>query len=239
MPARPWPTIALLVAAPITLNLAFAGLGSAFDYPHVLGEPAADVLASFRHNQTAVVLWFVVLAVAAAALGPLAVLIGRLDRSPAMRAAVATGVAAAAVQAIGLARWPVAVPALAARAAEEGADSSAVRTFEVLGAVLGTGLGETAGYTLTAAWTALVAVALRRRLPTAWTALGYVCALLVLSGVLVPLHVPFTALANFAGYVLWSVWLLTFAALLVRHPAASAARHASAPAQPLGAPGPR
>ncbi|MGW4285150.1 DUF4386 domain-containing protein, partial [Nocardia sp. NPDC004750] len=91
MPARPWPVIALLVAAPITLNVAFAGLGSAFDYPHVLREPAAEVLALFRQNQTAVVTWFVVLAVAAAALAPLAVLIGRLDRGPAMRAGTATG----------------------------------------------------------------------------------------------------------------------------------------------------
>ncbi|MGW4090873.1 DUF4386 family protein [Nocardia sp. NPDC004718] len=238
MPARPWPVIALLVAAPITLNVAFAGLGSAFDYPHVLREPAAEVLALFRQNQTAVVTWFVVLAVAAAALAPLAVLIGRLDRGPAMRAAVATGVAAAAVQAIGLLRWPVAVPALAARAAEEGPDSSAVRTFEVLGAVLGTGLGETAGYTLTAAWTALVAIALRHRMPAVWSALGCACAVLVLSGVLVPLNVPLTAQANFAGYVLWSIWLLTFAALLACRPAASTARHDSASAQPVDAPRP-
>ncbi|WP_063821116.1 DUF4386 family protein [Nocardia araoensis] len=238
MPARPWPAIALLVAAPITLNVAFTGLGSAFDYPHVLREPAADVLALFRDNQTAVVAWFVVLALAAAALAPLAVLIGRLDRSPAMRAAVAAGVAAAAVQAIGLLRWPVAVPALAARAAEEGAGSSAVRTFEALGAVLGTGLGETAGYTLTAVWTALVAIALRHKMPTAWAAVGYVCAVLVLSGVLVPLGIPLMAQTNFVGYVLWSVWLLALAALLAYRPTDSTAGHDSAPARPLDAPRP-
>ncbi|MFI5537602.1 DUF4386 family protein [Nocardia sp. NPDC051900] len=238
MPARPWPAIALLVAAPITLNVAFAGLGSTFDYPHVLREPAAEVLALFRHNQTAVVAWFVVLAVAAAALAPLAVLIGKLDRTPAMRAAVAAGVAAAAVQAIGLLRWPVAVPALAARAAEEGPSSPAVRTFEALGAVLGTGLGETAGYTLTAAWTALVAIALRHRMPAAWSVLGYVCAVLVLSGVLVPLDIPLMAQTNFVGYVLWSLWLLAFAALLACRPSASAARHESTPAQRIDAPHP-
>jgi hypothetical protein len=35
-------------------------------------------------------------------------------------------------------------------------------------------------------------------------------------GVLSPLALPLVDLANFAGYVLWSAWLLIFAAALVR-----------------------
>jgi hypothetical protein len=56
------------------------------------------------------------------------------------------------------------------------------------------------------------------------TALGGVSAVLILAGVLSPLHVPGVDMANFIGYVLWSLWLVAFAVLLLRRrvPAASA-----------------
>ena len=40
-------------------------------------------------------------------------------------------------------------------------------------------------------------------------------AVLVLAGVLSPLDLPVIDLANFIGYVLWSVWLVVFAILLL------------------------
>jgi hypothetical protein len=46
--------------------------------------------------------------------------------------------------------------------------------------------------------------------------LGVAAAGLVLSGVLIPLHVPGTDATNFVGYVLWSVWLLAFAVIVWR-----------------------
>ena len=42
----------------------------------------------------------------------------------------------------------------------------------------------------------------------------------MLSGVLIPLGVPGTDFANFVGYVLWSVWLVGFAVVVWRAPAA-------------------
>ena len=48
--------------------------------------------------------------------------------------------------------------------------------------------------------------------------LGSVSAALVLAGVLSPLDLPLVDTANFAGYVLWSVWLALFAAVLVLRP---------------------
>ncbi|WP_216908420.1 DUF4386 domain-containing protein [Nocardia noduli] len=214
MSPRPFPTIALLIAAPLTLDLAFIGLGAVFDYPDVLGEPGFTVLATFRANQTAIVTWFCVLATAALTLAPLAVLIGRLERSASMRAAVGLGIAASLVQAVGLLRWPLLAPGLADRAAAEGPDSPAVQTFETLGMVLGTALGETLGYTLTATWTVCVAFALRGSLPRWFTAWALASAALIATGVLAPLDNPLPGLANFLGYILWSGWLLTFAVLL-------------------------
>ncbi|WP_431965080.1 DUF4386 family protein [Nocardia sp. bgisy134] len=218
MSTRPWPTIALLVAAPVALNVAFLGLGAVFDYPDVLQQPAPDVLELFRANRFAVITWFAVLAAAALALAPLAIRIGRLDNSPIMRRAVHLGVAAAAVQAIGLLRWPLLVPVLADRAAAEGPGSSAVRTFELLGSILGTALGETLGYLLTAAWITLVCLALRQTFPLWFTTLGYACAASIALGVLIPLDLPYVDTANFLGYILWSAWLLLFAALLTARP---------------------
>jgi len=67
-------------------------------------------------------------------------------------------------------------------------------------------VGETLGYLLTAAWTLLVLVALGRTFAGRWfIALGAVSAVLVLAGVLSPLDLPGIDLANFIGYVLWSV----------------------------------
>ncbi len=59
--------------------------------------------------------------------------------------------------------------------------------------------------------------ALGRTFAGRWfTALGAVSAVLVLAGVLSPLDLPGVDLANFVGYVLWSVWLVAFAVLLLR-----------------------
>ncbi|MFE6919848.1 DUF4386 family protein [Nocardia sp. NPDC057663] len=215
MRTKPWPAITLLISAPILMNLAFTGLGVSFDYPDVLQLPATEALAKFRAEQTTVVVLFGLLAAAACAFAPLAVLAGRLDDSTTMRWAVRAGVAAAIVQTIGLLRWPVLVPGLAGRIATEGPDSSAIHTFETVNTVLGTLIGETAGYILTALWTALVVAALRT--PRWFAVLGYVSAAAIATGVLVPLGVEAAGLTNFLGYLLWSAWLLAFAALLARH----------------------
>ena len=204
-------TAALLIAAAVLTNVAFLALGSVFDYPDVLAEPAGEILARFRASQTTVVTWFTVLALSAALFAPIALGVGRLSRHPAMRAAVPVGVAAAVVQVAGLARWPVLVPGYAARD-----DRAAFTTAHHL---LGTLLGETVGYTLTAAWTVLVLIALYRSLAGRWfTVLGGTSAALILSGVLIPLGVPGTDMANLLGYILWSLWLVAFAVVLLRRP---------------------
>ena len=110
-------TASLLVLAAVLANVAFAALGSIFNYPDVLDEPAGQVLAAFRDDQGAVSGWFGVLALAAALLAPVAIGVGRLSSSRAMRIAVRVGIAAAVVQVIGLLRWPILVPGYASDAA--------------------------------------------------------------------------------------------------------------------------
>ena len=214
-------TAVLLIAAAVLTNAAFTVLGSTFNYPDVLKEPVAVILASFRENQGQVSFWFAVLAVSAALFAPIAIGVGRLSTHRAMRVAVPVGIAAAVVQVIGLSRWPLLVPGFAADAA--GSDPAVVGqahdSFETAHRVLGTIVGETMGYAFTAAWTLLVVVALHRQLAGLWfSVLGAVSAVLIVSGVLSPLDLPVIDTANFVGYVLWSVWLVAFGVVLLRRP---------------------
>jgi hypothetical protein len=213
-------TASLLILAAVLANVGFTALGSIFNYPDVLDEPAGEVLAAFRDNQSAVSGWFSVLALSAALLAPIAIGVGRLSSQRAMRIAVPVGVAAAAVQVIGLLRWPFLVPGYASDAASSNAGVAAAGrdSFTTASDILGTAVGETLGYLLTATWTALVIVALGRRYAGRWfQVLGAVSAALVLVGVLSPLGLPVIDTANFLGYVLWSVWLIGLAVVIVVH----------------------
>jgi Domain of unknown function (DUF4386) len=213
-------TALLLVLAAVLANVAFAALGSIFDYPDVLDEPAGKVLAAFRDDQSAVSGWFSVLALSAALLAPIAVGVRRLSSARAMRIALPVGITAAAVQVIGLLRWPILVPGYASDAASgnAGVAAAARDSFTTASDILGTAVGETLGYLLTATWTVLVIVALGRRYAGRWfQVLGAASAMLVLAGVLSPFGLPVIDAANFLGYVLWSAWLIAFAIVMLVH----------------------
>jgi len=211
-------TAVLLILAAVLANLAFTALGSIFNYPDVLDEPAGQVLASFREHEGAVSAWFAVLALSAALFAPIAIGVGRLSTRRPMRYAVGVGIAAAVVQVIGLMRWPLLVPGYAsdAASADPSVAAGARDSFSTASDILGTAIGETLGYLLTAVWTALVIVALGRAFAGRWFAvLGGVSAALVFAGVFAPLGVELLDTANFLGYVLWSVWLIAFGVVLL------------------------
>jgi Domain of unknown function (DUF4386) len=213
-------TASLLILAAILANVGFTALGGIFNYPDVLDEPAGKVLASFRDSQDAVSGWFVVLALSAALLAPIAIGVGRLSTAKAMRIAVPIGITAAIVQVVGLLRWPILVPGYASDAASSNlaVAHDARDTFTTVSDVLGTGLGETVGYLLTATWTVLVVVALGRRYAGRWLqVLGVTSAVLVFAGVFSPLDLPVIDTANFVGYILWSAWLVSLAVVILLH----------------------
>ena len=172
-----------MVVAVVLANVAFLGLGSVFDYPDILQESADEILAEFRDDEGTIITLFVILALSAALLAPIAILLGRLAGNELGRWSIGVGIAAAVVQVIGLLRWPLIVPFLADR---EDTDA-----FETVHTVLGTVVGETLGYLLTATWTVLIIYALGQRLAGRWfTYLGLIAAALIAFGVLVPLDVP-------------------------------------------------
>jgi hypothetical protein len=195
-----------LTAAALLAAAGFTALGSVFDYPAILEAPTGEILALYRSAPGAVSGWFGVLVVGAALLAPAAVALGRLFSS---RAVAVVGVAAAVVQVIGLSRWVLVMPSLAADGSP-----AAQRTFEQLHFWLGQMIGETLGYALTAVFTVLVALRFAR-----WLAVsGVVAAALVATGVLVPLGVEIARLTNFGGYVVWCLWLIAVSIVLVTAP---------------------
>lgn len=214
--------MALAVGA-VLANAAFVALGGAFDYPDVLLRPTGEILELFQASRGPVMAWFAVLALGAALLAPGALLLRRLGDTRAARWSGRVGVAAAVVQVVGLSRWFLLVPGLADRATDPStspaARADAIHGFELAHDVLGKVVGETMGYALTATWTVLVVLGFGALVGGRVSrTMGLTAAGLVALGILTPLGVPGTDLANFAGYVLWSVWILALATrLIVRH----------------------
>jgi hypothetical protein len=219
----------LLVTVPLAFNAAFALLAARFDYPDVLRRPTAEVLERFRAGGSGLVLLWWCFALTAVLMVPLVVLLSRAlaDVDGALLAVTtAVGVLAAAVQFLGLVRWPFLVPMLARMDAEAGpARRDAVDVvFQSFNRYLGVGVGEHLGYLFTGAWTVLTGVAMwQTEVVPSW--LGDVgllvgVALMTCSLEFVGRFEPegwkvaerLTPLA----YVAWSLWLVaTGVALLV------------------------
>jgi hypothetical protein len=143
-------TAVLLVAVPIAFNLAFFELGRVFDYPNILRKDPDEILRRFAAGGPGLLLRWQALLLSALAMLPLVALLAVvLAAPPALTAlSIVVGSAAALVQALGLVRWPFAVPELARRyIAADGPDGAATRgSIEVVVAtlhrLLGVGLGE-------------------------------------------------------------------------------------------------
>ena len=157
----------LLIAVPVAFNAAFGLLAARFDYPDVLRRPTAEVLEAFRAGGDALVLLWWAFALTAILLAPLVVLLsGALPDADATLVSLTTtvGLLAAAVQFLGLVRWPFLVPYLARAAADP--DATPARreavdvVFQAFNRFLGVAVGEHLGYALTGAWTTLAGAAL-------------------------------------------------------------------------------
>ena len=109
------------------------------------------------------------------------------------------------------------VPGISDDALDPARTQDAYHRFQVLHTWLGTIIGETIGYSLTAVFTILVVRAVTRASAPRWMAyLGYVAAALIATGVLIPLGLDIARLVNFAGYVSWCCWLVAMAIVLWR-----------------------
>ena len=163
--------------------------------------------------------WFLVLTVSAALLAPAGIWLGRIAAGTLGKWIAGVGIAAATVQVVGLQRWLTLVPGTSEDALDPAKQAAAEDSFQLWHTLLGKAIGETLGYALTATFTVLIVIALRRSVLPRWLALtGYGAAGLIATGVLIPI-VDAASLTNFAGYVTWCAWLLAVPVVLFRVPA--------------------
>jgi hypothetical protein len=220
---------ATMAGAALLAIAGFTALGSVFEYPQILKEPTADILELYRQHQGTVMAWFGVLMVSAALLAPAGILLGRLAGGSRGRWIAVLGVVAAVVQVVGLSRWVLLVPGISQDALDPARTTAAHHSFELVHTWLGTILGETIGYALTATFTVLITLAVTRAVGPRWMVwLGYLSAALIATGVLIPLGLEAASLTNFAGYVAWCLWLIAMAVILWRTPRAAADRQVPA-----------
>jgi hypothetical protein len=221
----------LLIAVPIGFNVAFFELGRAFDYPNILRKEPDEILRRFHAGGSGLVLRWQAMLVSALAMLPLVALVAVVLEPPApwAVASVVVGSAAALVQALGLVRWPFAVPELARRyVAAVGPDAAQTRrtievVFATLHRLLGVGIGEHLGYLLTGVWTLLVAgsIVSTTVLP-AWLGLvGVPIGLGLLVGTLEFVGPneehgwPLAGTIVPVAYIAWSIWLIALGIGLV------------------------
>jgi Domain of unknown function (DUF4386) len=214
----------LLIVVPVAFNAAFFELGRAFDYPEILRREPDEILHRFAAGGPGLLLRWQLLLWSALALLPLVALLPVALGAPAALAelSIVLGVAAALVQALGLVRWPFAVPDLARRyLAADGPEAETARrqvtiVFLTLHRLLGVGIGEHLGYLLTGAWTLAVSgMILATAILPFWLGIaGIVIGIVLLIGALEfvgrneehgwPLAGTIVPIA----YVAWSLWLI-------------------------------
>jgi Domain of unknown function (DUF4386) len=220
----------LLLVLPVAYNVLFAVLARTFDYPDILRQPTTAILGRFTKGGSRLILTWWAFAMTAALLAPAVVLLSNtvLDANATVLALATTfGVLAAAVQFLGLIRWPLAVPYLARTAADPAADratEAAVEvTFQTLNRYLGVAVGEHLGYLFTGLWTAFAGLAIVQSelLNPAVGAAGIAIAPLFVLGAaefvgpFEPRGWKVSATLVPIAYVGWSIWLLTVGAGLL------------------------
>lgn len=218
---------AALVVFLVAATWPYVWLIEHFGYDDILREPASTVLQRFHEGGAPLVLaWF---GFAMSALLFIAVVQAFNDLFDAHwvhdRGTVVLGVGSAVAQAIGLLRWVLVVPGLAATYADPASTPAArdavIVVFDAVHRFGGRVLGEMIGQLLLAAWTTLVAVQLYRSaaVPRWLAAAGLLTIPLWLLGQTELLHgvvpgVPAIEVIPLA-FMGWEAWLAAVAVALL------------------------
>ena len=212
---------ALMIAVSVVFATGFTGLQMVFEYPDILRHPAGEVLTRFAHGGAELHLFWYLMMVAALAFIPAAIALAQYfwKSQPTVAAfSAGFGILAGLVQALGLMRWVMLVPALAASYVAPDATPAqqemAVALFDAANRYLGMGVGEHLGYLFTALWTLTIAVLVWSRFR--WLAVaGIVIAAGVAVGMLEPVGVAGAADVNSIAFSLWALWAIALGVALL------------------------
>ncbi len=204
-----------MIAVPVVFMGAFTALQMTFNYPDVLREPAADILAGFRAGGAGLLATWYIFMLSALAFIPVGVLSGLWlwPRNQTAAAFAATfGILAGLVQGLGLLRWVVLVPTLAASLGDVGTTEAVFNAFHLYA---GAGIGEHFGYLFTALWTISVAAALWGQYrPVA--IIGIVLAIGIAVGMTEPFGFAMAGAINAIAYTGWAIWLVVLGVVVLR-----------------------
>ena len=204
-----------MIAVPVVFMAAFTGLQMNFNYPDILREPAAEILAGFTAGGPALLATWYIFMLSALAFIPVGVLSGLWlwPRNQTAAAFAATfGILAGLVQGLGLLRWVILVPSLAS---STGDTATVQAVFDAFHLYAGQGIGEHFGYLFTALWTVSVASALWSQYRLI-AAAGLVLALGIAVGMAEPFGLPTAGAINAISYTLWAVWLVVLGVVVIR-----------------------
>ncbi|MDQ3810487.1 MAG: DUF4386 domain-containing protein [Chloroflexota bacterium] len=231
----------LLIIVPLAFTVCFTLLQQLFEYPGILRQPTADILAKFTARGAPLVAVWYALTLTAVAFIPLALLVHRVlaerDTPMLLWLGTAFGLIAGLSQALGFLRWPFLVPHLAqaylAPGAGEAQRAAASMVFEAFHRYAGIAVGEHLGYLSTSVWTILIAIVMLRTalLPGWLSASGVVLGVGIAAGLPEAAGWELGGTINSLSYLVWALWLIAVGVtlLMARAPAAGSQR---APLQP-------
>ncbi|MCC7446328.1 MAG: DUF4386 domain-containing protein [Anaerolineae bacterium] len=206
-----------LILLPIAFNIIFFALGRAFDYPTILRQPTDVIFKRFTAGGPRLVaLWYAFALTAVVAI-PLALLFQLVfvPQHPSLAAMSAiVGALSGLVQAMGLLRWSLLVPTLAAQyhdaAATPEQRSATAVVFQAFHLYIGVVVGEHLGYLFNGTWTILISVMMFTSplFSPVLGVVGIVSALGILAGLLEPAGWKPAGAINAMSYILWSLWLI-------------------------------
>lgn len=216
----------LLIVVPIAFNVTFFLLQRAFEYPDILRKPTDTILRRFKEGGAPLRRLWYAFTFSAVLFTPVPVLVGQLFQPEVpwyLVVGTTIGVLAAAVQFLGLIRWPFLVPTLAdlytdPDSSQATRDSVAV-VFQAFHRYAGVAIGEHLGYIFTSVWTILLCIAIIATdlVNPLFGWLGIIPAIGLLIGVFEETGFKPAGLINAISYILWSVWLIALGiALLLR-----------------------
>lgn len=215
----------LMIVVPVAFTICFTLLQMLFEYPDILRQPTADVLAKFQAGGGGLIAAWYALTLTAVLFIPVVLLLHRVlaEHGAPVVLWVATvfGVVAGLAQTLGFLRWPFLVPHLAqaylAPGAGEAQRAAAAMVFEAFHRYAGMAVGEHLGYLSTSVWTFLVAgLMLRSPLFGRWLgASGMLLAIGVAAGLLEPAGWELAGTINALSYLAWALWLIVVGVVLL------------------------
>ena len=220
----------LFIVLAVLLNIPFFFLGSTFDYPDILRQPAGYILTQFHNGGSHLVLqWYSFAIIPLFLIFPFMMLKKVLEGDNHRYAAIATsiGVISIVAQVVGIMRWVFVVPALA-NAYVDPASSPVMRdatvvTFQAVHQYGGVMLGEHLGQITWALWAVMVSIMMfKSAVFSKWlgcfgiaSACVLVAAQLGLFATVIP-SVPIVPQADLIGSVLLIAWMIAMGVFLIR-----------------------